>query len=523
MRNTVFATIATLAMLSPAVAQERVIPSNPMTFPEPAPGFRQGHQIAAGPWRVWIDARAIDPRMHVVTFEKRIYRTRDAAEPELLLETKARGGDTELWLSHSGQVLIKSYNQIVLYPVGGDPFELSTLSDDNRRTRPVFFDDDIIIAVRRHSSVRSLVEILQFNLVGDAQPIVLDNAPYPRAPPYNFVCSGRRVVWLRPSTEQFYPPTVRLAVEDEPAREVPLTGLVNPTLDGLFGDWLVMHDKDLVRLLDLETGRELQLLLPGRVEMVHPRGILWRGHTFSRTSDTSRLVWWNLATNERHHLLVPGLGKYERPGYQLGADNLVIASWGGILSVRLDDQPMSLDKDVLAAAAQRLGKLRQAWTEQSDHVGRALSDLRWPLGTEAPELLAEIAVTCNDPNVAASAASILGISNDPAVRRIVLDLLQQVDHLFVWERVVKALTRIGHAEDAESILACDPVPGRIEEVADALGILGNSKSVPWLESKRDLRFPTSSQAKDTQAAVERALRLLADRSDALDVLAQLRD
>ena len=125
--------------------------------------------------------------------------------------------------------------------------------------------------------------------------------------------------------------------------------------------------------------------------------------------------------------------------------------------------------------------------------------------------------------MAARAASILGISNDPAVRRVVLDLLRQVDRYFVWKRLLKAVTRMGNAEDAEAIQACYPGSAVVEEVADALAILGNSKSVPWLESRRDLRFSTSSYTKDSQVAVERALRLLADRSDALDVLAQLRD
>ncbi len=391
MRQTVIATLVSLATVGTAAAQEGLVPSNPVAFPEPSPEFERHSQVAAGPWRVWVDAKAIDPRKHVVAYALRVYRTREAVEPELLLETRSRRGLHDLRLSRSGQVLICSRGQFVLYPVGGDPLELTGLSEGNRLARLVSFEDDTLLAIRGGRS-RGTLELLLLDLAGDAPPVVLESAPYPREP-RNFVRDGQRVAWLRPSAELGGPPTVRVAAPDEPARDVPLADAdAHPTLDGLFGDWLVAHQEDLVRLLELETGRELQLRLPGRVVVAHPRGILWAS-PLPAGSDAAHLVWWDLATGERRHLLVQTHGQRGTPEYRLTPDGLVVARRDGVSLIRLDAEPQSLDQDALAAAAERLGPLRQAWTEQPDQLRRAMRDLGGWVDTPYIEFQADVFAT----------------------------------------------------------------------------------------------------------------------------------
>ncbi|MCZ6837445.1 MAG: hypothetical protein O7G85_16845 [Planctomycetota bacterium] len=517
MRQPLFVVLFILVGVTASVhGQERFLFSSPLVYPDPVPGRFRLSQHVAGPWLLWIDATsnsAVNP-----TYEMKIFRGRDGAEPELLTEARGTGGSIGIKLTDSGLALICLHGTATLYPVDGEPYQPTALNEGVFLVKPVHFDNDTLVATRNHHRLgNGMKDLLQFDLSSDT-PLKAITAVSWAPRPHNFVFDDGNMAWLQRSTKVLEP-LLYVALQDQSTRQIPLTCALTLTLDGLYDNWLLLHEGDLVRLLDLETDRELQIRMPGQVEFVHPRGIFWRADRHRSKANYTRLVWWDVATGTRRIILVPRLPKHFPLLHRLEADRLVLLNRREFSVVELDEEPKPLGKEDMEDAAERLKFVCQFPLQ----TATMSQNLHWPRAAETIEFLAELVATHEDPNAARQAWYLLGESSDPAARRILLEQLQRTDGWHDWRSIAGVLRRFGTPEDAMTIIACEPPAGVVEEVAETLGILGNAKCIPWLESKRELHIRNRRQAERTAASIKRALRLIKDREEAIDVLIRLRE
>lgn len=493
-----------------------------LAFPPPAEGFRRHGAWVRGPWRLWVDARAIDPRVHVVSFERRVWRARDG-EPPALLHEEPRGRDgVRAALGDDGDALLLEGRGVVHHPVTGAPCGVEVPGAEWCLPRAVFHDGAV---VRAGDGRGARLVFVGF----DGRTRELEQGDPDRLDHATPVRGGRWLCWLSYGREGVRAVRVLdLSASDGP-RDLPCEGR-HLAPDLVVGDRLLAHEGTTVRLLALDGGPHHTLHAPHEVVAVHPRRVLCRvgGHSGSG----QHLAVWDPArpTERRRVWLPPDPGDAwsgDEPPVRVEPDRFVVAGARGYEPIPLDPPAGPAPGRLRALVGPTLDALRArraALLAARDAPGAcpegwlallSAGDGCWLLDDPDVALHEELAVAAPDPNVAGLAIRRLGVFGGEEARAALLRVLARTTDHGRRRDLFDALASAGVAEDAAAIVASDPTPGIVAAAARTLGALGDPGAAPWLEARRRLRFPMREQTDETRAAVDEARARLRDRPAAL--------
>lgn len=492
-----------------------------LRVPPPGEGFERHGAWVRGPWRLWIDARALDPRRHVVSFERRVWRAREGEPPVLLHEAPRVRDPARALLGEAGDALLQDGPGVVLHPVAGAPRRLEVPGAEWCLPLAAFHDGAV---VRAGGDGRARLVFAGF----DGRTRALEEGDPDRLDHADPVRGGRWLCWLAHGRERLRAVRVLDLEGSDGPRDLPGARRLL-TLDGVAGGWLLAHEGTTVRLLPLEGGPAHALHAPHEVVAVHPRRVLCRlpGRP---GSGQQLLVWDPLRPAERRRVWLPP-GEHAWQGDESPArvelDRFVVAGPRGYEPIPLDppDAPApdalralvapTLDalrahRDGLLAARDAPAACPEGWLALLS-AGHGC----WLLDERDVALHEELAGAAPDPNVAGLAIRRLGAHGGEAARAALLRVHARTTDHGRQRDLFEALASAGVAADAATIRAADPAPGITDAAARALGLLGDPAAAPWLEARRGLRFPLREQTDETRAAVDEALGRLRGRPAAL--------